>query len=145
MLSLRFVRAEMHQPRARTAVARTRSKEMLIQAAGAPTMKKKEAEKGAEKKEPDLAQILREMEGPDNPSSYSRSQRSECARPRRPTINYHATTALLYVPVRGPCSTPSLGPRLQPKPRGVRTGSCRQHGSNPTRQSDLPGPLTLLR
>ena len=54
----------MHQPRARTAVARTRSKEMLIQAAGAPTMKKKdkEAEKGAEKKEPDLAQILREME-----------------------------------------------------------------------------------
>ena len=50
----------MHQRGART-VARTRSKEMLIPAAGAPTMKR-EAEKGAEKKEPDLAQILREME-----------------------------------------------------------------------------------
>ena len=46
----------MHQPRART-VARTRSTEMLVQA-GASTMKKKEAER----KEPDLAQILREME-----------------------------------------------------------------------------------
>ena len=89
----------------------------------------------------------------ETPHSYSFSQRSECARPRRPTFNYCISdycilcTSLCsaFAGPLSPCSTPSLGPRLQPKPRGVRTGSCTQHGSNPTRQSDLPGPLTLLR